>query len=203
VYQGAGHEADGDRAMRRGKGEIRRNDLERKWPRLRIIPQFPHHVALPAEKVRDPVNREVIFCAAGFLSATPLTYAMRPDDSDVVVFCFAEQEDAEAFAKRFGGSGSRRQSGESETKPGDPSALFRTSGRRWPNRLIPRDKFRLAFRRSYWRFVMKSMRGGSLFRDHPTAAVQVPRVHRAHGDAKVDWGSEGPPWVPMGSSLTL
>jgi hypothetical protein len=103
VYQGAGHEADGDRAMRRGKGEIRRNDLERKWPRLRIIPQFPHHVALPAEKVRDPVNREVIFCAAGFLSATPLTYAMRRDDSDVVVFCFAEPEDAEAFAERFGG----------------------------------------------------------------------------------------------------
>jgi hypothetical protein len=51
------------------KDEITRNDLKRKWPRLRIIPQFPHHVALPAEKVRDRVNREVIFCAAGVLDS--------------------------------------------------------------------------------------------------------------------------------------
>jgi hypothetical protein len=52
--------------------------------------------------VRDPGNRVVIFCAAGLLSEIPLTYFMRRDDSNVVVFCLARPEDAEAFAERFG-----------------------------------------------------------------------------------------------------
>jgi hypothetical protein len=45
------------------------------------------------------MNSEAVFCAAGVLSATPLTYSMRQDDSDLVVFCFANPEDVEAFAK--------------------------------------------------------------------------------------------------------
>jgi hypothetical protein len=90
-------------AMTHRKGEITRGDLNRRWPRLRTTPRFPHHVALPAEKVRDPVSREVIFCAAAVLSASPLSYFMRRDDSDLVVFCFANPDDAEAFAKHFSG----------------------------------------------------------------------------------------------------
>jgi hypothetical protein len=83
-------------------------------------------VALPAEKARDPVNSEVIFCAAGVLSAASLTYSLRRDDSDFVVCCFAELEDAEAFAKRFGAE--RLAGGDPENKQ-RPERLFRTSAR--------------------------------------------------------------------------
>jgi len=87
----------------RDKGRNRPGRLKRNWP---------HHVALPAEKVHGVANSAAVRGFAHTLSAAPMQLHMRRGHSDFVVFCFTKPEDAQVFAEQFGGerlaTGSRR-----------------------------------------------------------------------------------------------
>jgi hypothetical protein len=78
----------------RRKGEVTLLEIKHHWP---------HHVALPADKVRGLANSEVVRGFADTLSVAPLTYSLRRGDADFIVFCFAKLENANAFRDRFGG----------------------------------------------------------------------------------------------------
>jgi len=80
--------------MTRRKGEITLPQIKRKWS---------YHVALSADKVRGVRNSEIVWSFAAALSAGPRPYAVHHDGGDLVVFCFANPEDAQAFCDRFGG----------------------------------------------------------------------------------------------------
>jgi hypothetical protein len=80
--------------MTRRKGEINLPQIKRKWP---------YHVALSADKVRGVRNSEIVWSFAAALSAAPRPYSLHRAGGDLVVFCFANPRDAQAFAERFGG----------------------------------------------------------------------------------------------------
>ena len=54
------------------------------------------------------MNREVIFCVAGLLSATPMTSPMRRGDGDFVVFRLPRQKTQRRLRSASAGSGYRR-----------------------------------------------------------------------------------------------
>jgi hypothetical protein len=80
--------------MTQPKGEITLPEIKCKWP---------HHVALSADKMSGLVKSEIVWSFAAALSAGPRPYFVRDGGNDLVVFCFATPEDADAFRQRFEG----------------------------------------------------------------------------------------------------
>jgi hypothetical protein len=78
--------------MRR-KGESSLGRVKREWP---------HHVAIPADKVMGK-GYDLVHSIANTLSVAPRSFGFRRDDVDYVVFCFFDPAHAEQFRERFGG----------------------------------------------------------------------------------------------------
>jgi hypothetical protein len=75
------------------KGELSKGTMDREWT---------HQVALPASRCNGrnfPIIQE--FCRP--LSLCPRTHSFRRDDTDMLVFCFAQRAHAETFRQRFDG----------------------------------------------------------------------------------------------------
>lgn len=80
--------------MTRRKGELTDRQIRRDWP---------HHVALPAERLRGVNNSMAIHGLVKELAGAPMAYHLKRGDSDLRVFCFKTAEAAQAFRDRFDG----------------------------------------------------------------------------------------------------
>ena len=75
------------------KGKLSKGTIDREWP---------HHVALAASRCSGHNCITIrLFCEG--LSLCPRGHSFRRDDTDMIVFCFAERAHAEQFQERFGG----------------------------------------------------------------------------------------------------
>jgi len=84
-------------------GEVRVVTRKGEIFQARLRHQWPHHVAISADKVRGHKNYDVVHTFAEAFSVAPRTFWVHRDDLDFVVFCFAKPEDAQAFSEQFGG----------------------------------------------------------------------------------------------------
>ena len=80
--------------MTRRKGEVTERQILRQWP---------FHVALPPEAIRGLANSDAIYGFLKPLSAGPRPCHVQRGEEELIVFCFREEKDAEAFAERFKG----------------------------------------------------------------------------------------------------
>jgi hypothetical protein len=80
--------------MSHRKGELTKRQVKQRWP---------HQVALPFKAGRGISESGKIITYAEMMSVGPQSYHLTRDGHHFVVFGFAKLEDAESFAKRFGG----------------------------------------------------------------------------------------------------
>jgi hypothetical protein len=80
--------------MTRSRGSIGRRQLAR---------EYPHRVAVPAERLRGAENSTPMYGFAKDHSGALPPLHLERDGQRFVVFCFRRQADAEAFVERFGG----------------------------------------------------------------------------------------------------
>jgi hypothetical protein len=77
------------------KGELSKGMMNR---------ECPHQVALPAYRCLGHNYVTIhLYCDAEHLSLCRRGHSFRRDDTDMLVFCFAERAHAEQFRARFGG----------------------------------------------------------------------------------------------------